>query len=225
MLVAPSTGLAQPSGRPAVATTSHFAFYSDFATNLSDALITAGSARRSNKAELFHSGPEKACFDGLPVAVRVAWNRAVDYYAEIVSASQFTAHEQSLPRLELAGVVKKEALTNVTERRVLEIVGGFRGAAAPAYDSCRWSAQEAANRRWIDGVLALLALHEKKLAQRLPELYGAPWAGLPLRVDVVETVSYAGADSINLRPAGLHILVSWQAARYAVSVLPRSVQR
>ena len=47
MLRAPSAAVAQPSDRPAVATTLHFAFYSDFATNLSDALVAAGSARRS----------------------------------------------------------------------------------------------------------------------------------------------------------------------------------
>ena len=208
MLIAPCVGLAQPSGRAAVATTSHFAFYSDFATNLNDALIAAGSARRSKKTELFHSGAEEACFDELPAAERAAWNRAVDYYAEIVSPGQFTAPEQSLPRLELAGVVKKEALTNATEQRFLEIIGGFRGAAAPVYERCRWSSQDAANRRWIDNVLPLLALHEKTLGQRLSELYGTPWAGLPFRVDVVETVSWAGADSLNLRSPGLHMLVS-----------------
>src|SRR5437762_1358820 len=48
----------------------------------------------------------------------------------------------------------------------------------------------------------------RPLAQRLPELYGKPWAGMPFRVDVVETVSYAGADSVNLRDPGLHILAS-----------------
>jgi hypothetical protein len=104
--------------------------------------------------------------------------------------------------------VKKEALTDGTEQRLLEITSGFRAAAAPVYETCRWSPQDAANRRWIDNVLPLLALHEKTLAQRLPELYGTPWAGLPFRVDLVETVSLAGADSVNLRPPGLHILVS-----------------
>jgi hypothetical protein len=208
MLIDPSMASAQPSGRTAVATTSHFRFYSDFATNLSDALIAAGTARRSKGQELFDFGAEKACFDELPAAERAAWNRAVDYYAEIVAPVQFTAPEQFFPRLELAGVVKKEALTNAAEQRLVDIIGGFRGAAAPAYERCRWSSQDASNRRWIHNVLPLLALHEKTLGQRLPELYGTAWAGLPFRVDVVETVSYAGADSLNLRPPGLHILVS-----------------
>jgi hypothetical protein len=208
MLIGSSTSLAQAPDRGAVATTPHFAFYSDFATNLNDAVIAAGAARGAKKVELFQSSSEKACFDGLLAAERAAWNRVVDYYAEIVSPAQHSAPVQTLPRLELAGVVKKEALTDAADRRFLDITSGLRAAAAPAYERCRWSAQDAANRRWVDGVLPLLEMYGPTLAQRLPELYGTPWAGMPFRVDVVETVSYAGADSINLRNPGLHILVS-----------------
>ena len=209
MVIAPSAGLAQTPGRAAaVATTSHFAFYSDFATNLNDAVIAAGAARRAKKPELFHSGAETACFDGLPTAERAAWNRVVDYYAEIVSPAQYTAPVQALPRLELAGILTKEDLTEATERRFLEIANGFRRAAASASERCRWSAQDVANRRWIEGLLPLLATYGATLAQRLPVLYGTPWAGMPFRVDVVETVSFAGADSLNLLEPGLHILVS-----------------
>jgi len=198
----------------AIATTPYFTFHSDLATNLHDALIAAGGARRAKKAELFQSAPEKACFEGLPAAERAAWNRAVDYYAEIVSPVQDTVREQQLPRLELAGVFKKEDLTDAADRRLIEITSAFRAAAAPAYERCRWSSQDAANRRWIDSLLPLLALHEKTLGQRLPELFGTPWMGLPFRVDVVETVSFAGANSINLRPPGLHIQVSSSDANH-----------
>jgi hypothetical protein len=209
MLFASRAALAQAPGAAAVATTPQFVFYSDFTTNVNDALIAAGVARRASKTELFQSGSEKTCFDGLPVAERAAWTRAVDYYTEIVSPAQHTAPVQLLPRLELAGVVKKDALTNAAEQRFLDIVAGFRAAAAPAYERCRWAPQDAANRRWIAGVTALLARYERTIAQRLPELFGAPWAGLPFRVDVVETVSsFASADSVNTRPPGLHILVS-----------------
>jgi len=208
-LFAESDGLAQAPDRAAVATTPHFGFYSDFATNLNDAVIATGVARRAKKAELFQSGAEQTCFDGLPAAERAAWNRAVDYYAEIVSPAQFTAPLQVIPRLDLAGMVKKEDLTEAAERRFLDITSGFRAAAAPAYERCRWSSQDAANRRWIEGLLPVLAIHAAAIAQRLPQLYGTPWAGMPFRVDVVETVSFAGADSINLRdPSRLHILVS-----------------
>jgi hypothetical protein len=209
-----SVASAQQPDRAAIATTPYFAFHSDLATNINDALIAAGAARRAKKAELFDSDPEKACFDGLPPAERVAWNRAVDYYAEIVSPVQYTIREQLLPRLELAGVVKKEDLTDAAERRLIEITVAFRAAATPAYQRCRWPSQDAANRRWIDNLLPLLVVHENALGQRLAELFATPWAGLPFRVDVVEIVSFAGANSINLRPPGLHIQVASSDANH-----------
>jgi hypothetical protein len=207
-LGSPSAGFAQAPSHASVARTPHFAFHSDFATNLNDALIAAGVARRASKVEIFQSGSEKACFDALPAAERAAWNRTVDYYTEIISPARFFAREQMVPRLELAGVVKKETLVDAGEQRFLEIARGFRAAAAPAYERCRWSSQDASNRRWIENVLPLLAIHEKALGQRLPELYGTPWVGLPFRVDVVDTVSWAGADAVHVDPPGVHILVS-----------------
>jgi hypothetical protein len=211
LLLAPRVAVPQSPNRASVATTPHFAFYSDFATNLNDAIIAAGAARRAKASELFQSGPEKACFDALPAVQRTAWNRVVDYYAEIVSSAQFTAPVQMLPRLELAGAVKKEALTDAADRQLLEVTSGFRAAAAPVYERCRWPAQDAANRRWIEGLLPLLAKYGPPLGDWLPKLFGTPWAGLPFRVDVVETASFAGADSINLRDPGVHILVSSSA--------------
>jgi hypothetical protein len=209
MLIAPGASLAQAPAPAALATTPQFAFYSDLPSNLNDALIAAGVARRAKQAELFQSGSGKTCFDELPAAERAAWNRAVDYYTDVISPMQSSAREQSLPRLELAGIVKMEELTKPTERRLLEITRGFRAAALPAYEQCRWSAQDAANRRWLEGLLPLLATYGAALAQQLPELYGTRWTGMPFRVDIVETVSFAGADSLNLiDPDRLHILVS-----------------
>jgi hypothetical protein len=206
--IAPRVAVAQSPNRASVATPPHFVFFSDFATNLNDALVAAGAARRAKAPELFQSGSEKTCFDELAAAQRTAWNRVVDYYAEIVSSAQGTAPVQMLPRLELAGVVKREALTDAADRQLLDVTSGFRTAAAPVYERCRWPAQDAANRRWIEGLLPLLATYGPPLGDWLPTLYGTPWAGLPFRVDVVETVSFAGADSINLRDPGVHILVS-----------------
>jgi hypothetical protein len=59
-LIAPRAGSAQASGRAAVATTSQFVFYSDFATNVNDALIAAGVARRANRAEPAFNTPLRA---------------------------------------------------------------------------------------------------------------------------------------------------------------------
>src|ERR1051325_4627566 len=78
LLSAASLGLGQPSKRAPLAATPHFVFYSDFETNLNDALINVGLARKFRKPQLFHDGDEAACFGKLPAAVRAAWERAAD---------------------------------------------------------------------------------------------------------------------------------------------------
>ena len=205
LLFAPSTSLGQVPERATVAATPHFA-YSDLATNLNDALIASGAARPRQTPELFHAGAEVDCFDNLPVAERAAWDRAVDYYAEIVSPAGNFGREQMLLRHQLASLEGDRQ--NAEDRRFLQIAGGFRSTAAPAYEACRWAAQDTENRRWIDEVIGRLAAHEETIAGRLEQLYQTPWYGLPLPVDVVPAALRTGASSIILAPAGGHILVS-----------------
>lgn len=208
LLLVPAVAIAQaPNGEP-VTTTAHFAFYSDFATNLNDALTATGAARRAKQPELFRAAPEQICFDQLPASERAAWNRAVDYYAEIVAVVRYTERERLLLRLALAGIASDEDWSSDDDRRHVTIGRGFLNAAAPAYGRCRWTEQDARNREWIAAAESLLAQHEQALGDRLVELYEKPWAGLPFRVDIVETVGSDGASAVNLVPPGLHILVS-----------------
>lgn len=211
LLTAPSAGLGDEQERIPIATTPHFAFYSDFAVNLNDALIAAGEARRRERPELFHSGPERDCFGELPVAERAAWDRAVDYYAEIVSPSGTMGREQGLVRLSLIGIPDPE---HVEDRRLIAIITGLHAVAAPAYETCRWVTQEAQNQRWIEELSGRLAIHEKTIAAKLAELYDKPWHGLPISVDVVETVDRTGGNTKHLRPAGGHTLITSSAPGY-----------
>jgi hypothetical protein len=204
----PARAAGQVEAAGPVLTTPYFRFHSDFLSNLNDALVVAGRARRAQQSERFAAGQEKACFDALPNAERAGWNRAVDYYAEIVSPGQYADRPQMLLRLLLAGVVRKDGLTDAAERRFLDVSAGFHEAATPAYRQCRWPEQDTVNRRWIDRLGTLLAAHETALGQRLPQIFGRAWAGLPFRVDVVETVDSAGANALNLNPPGVHILAS-----------------
>lgn len=206
LLAAPSTTLAQAHEQTAVATTPHFAFHSDFATNLNDALIAAGVARNGGEPELFSSGAEASCFGDQPPSTRAGWDRAVDYYAEIISPADFGDRQQFLIRLHLLGF--DEELSDSESQRLLSIASAFRAAATPAYEACRWADQDAENRRWIEALTSQLAAHEQRIASRLGELYQQPWAGLPIRVDAVETVSWSGANTIFLDPAGGHLLIS-----------------
>lgn len=207
MMLAAETGLAQVAEGP-VATTPHFSFFSDFATNLHDALITTANARRGKLPELFQQGVEKTCFDALPVAERAAWTEAVDFYAAIVAPSGFLGREQIFTRLSLAGIARLSDFSNAADRRFVEITASMRAASAPAYERCRWSAQDAVNRRWIADLGVLLERHEKALGERFSRVFATPWAALPFRVDVVETFIAFGGNAQNLNPPGLHILVS-----------------
>jgi hypothetical protein len=197
--------LARASDRTPVAETPHYAFYSDFTVNLNDALIAAGTERRFRRPELFHSGPEESCFNELPALTKAAWERAVDYYAEIVSASGGD-REVYLLRVDLLGW--DEDLQEAEDRQFVEIAGHIRAAAAPAYEACRWTTQDEENRRWIRERVVQLATHEEKIAPRLEELYQKPLGGLPIPVDVVETVNWSGANTVLKYPAGGHLLIS-----------------
>ena len=208
-LALPPSTLAQSERPRPVVATPQFALFSDLSANLNDALLSAGRARRAKSQELFQTGAEKACFDKLTAAERAGWVRAVDYYAEIIVPFDVNAREQNLFRIEL--MAGSEWATG-DDRSFMAIARNIRAAATAAYERCRWPAQDASNRRWIERTAALLKVHGRILGDRLAQLYGAQWVGLPYRVDVVESVSQLGGNTQSFVPAGPHILVSSSAA-------------
>ena len=137
VLVAASAGMGAspaPSGDPdqgVVARTPHFAFHSDLATNVNDALLEAGRARNKGNPELFHAGEEVACFDALAPSAQTAWNLAVDYYGQVISPKKFSDRVQVLLRFELSGV---KELTRERDQRYVGMVRGFiaAGEGVPA---------------------------------------------------------------------------------------------
>jgi hypothetical protein len=206
LLFAPRASLEKAPERAAVVTTPHFAFYSDFDTNLNDALIAAGVARKRGKPELFHTGAEGSCFGKLPQSARAAWDGAVDYYAAIVSPAEWSDRQQYLLRVQLAGF--DEEWKDADARQFVEIARSFRAAATPAYKACRWDAQDEKNHLWIEELKPRLTSDEQRIAPRLEQLYRKRWKRLPIPVDVVEIVNWSGANSILLHPAGGHLLIS-----------------
>ncbi|MGH9868990.1 MAG: hypothetical protein ACREAA_12595 [Candidatus Polarisedimenticolia bacterium] len=183
----------QTAQRTPVVTTPHFAFYSDFDTNLNDALIAAGLARKKDKPELFHAGDEASCFEKLVPSARAAWEGAVAYYAQIISPSGWMARQQFLIRMHLVGFGDERPAERDVE--FLEIARSFRAAAAPAYRACRWAMQDDKNRAWIADVQKKLGVDEERVAARVEQLYQKPWKVLPILVDVVETVDWSGANT------------------------------
>lgn len=206
LLFASRADAGQAAPRTPVLTTPHFAFHSDFDTNLNDALIAAGLARKGGKPEPLSSGAEAPCLGTLPPSARAAWDGAVDYYSKIISPADWADRQQYLVRVHLAGF--DEDLQDPDARQFVEIARSFRAAAAPAYQTCRWAAQEKKNRRWIEELKPRLAADEGPIASRLEQLYGKRWSGLPIPVDLVETVNWAGANSIFRDFGGGHLLIS-----------------
>ena len=202
-LMVPQTAAAQVEG--AVAVTPHFAFFSDFQANLHDALLNTGLARSRKQPELLFAEGD-SCFARLAPSVRMAWNLAVDYYARTVSPGEFLGRAQYLTRMHIAGF--DEQLTDSSARRFIGLARAFRDAAAPAYLACRWETQDRQNRAWVTEVTGRLARHEDAIARRLESLYQLRWAGLPMRVDVVQTVSWAGANSVSRSIGGGHLMIS-----------------
>ena len=204
-VTAPAGGQ-EPHPREPVLATPRFALYSDYQFNLHDALLAAGTARRAGQPEYFAAEPHVTCFNGLSAAQRSAWNRAVDYYADIIATGSAFDQQQILPRLEL--LWRSDDWARGDDRTAIVIARSFRSAAAPAYERCRWPAQDERNRRWIEVLRPVLAKHEDAISRRLVEVYGADWQALPIPIDVVETVSWAGGDSIATRPPPGHVWVS-----------------
>ena len=203
-LALPGVVAAQTPPPAALLTTKHFAFYSDLATNVNDALVTAASARLQKRPEPFASGPETTCIDGLAMPERAAWERAVTYYTE----SKSTGFQRVLLRLKLAGYAQRYGMDDAANLKYLEEIAAIREAATPAYQKCRWPAQDALNRQWIDRVKPLLDRHEIALGEQLPRLFQKPWEGLPFRVDVVQFGGFSGANSAGPDYPALHIYIS-----------------
>lgn len=127
-----------------------------------------------------------------------------DPFGRLIAPFAINAREQILFRLEL--MAGSDWATR-DDRAFMAIARSMRAAAIPAYERCRWPAQDASNRRWVDHTVALLKVHEQALGDRLAQVYSTRWAGLPYRIDVVESVPLGG-NTKQFVPAGPHILVS-----------------
>jgi len=203
-LLAPGVAAAQDSRSSLVLTTKHFAFYSDLSNNVNDALVSAAGARRAKRPEPFASGPERACLDGLPSAERERWERAVEYYTD----SKATNFQIVLLRFKLAGLSQRYGMDDKANLQYLDEITAVREAATPAYVTCRWPAQDALNRRWIERVKPLLDRYETPLAEEFVRLFQTPWTALPIRVDIVESAGFGGANTAGTDSDIGHIRIS-----------------
>src|SRR5688572_21868164 len=100
-----------------------------------------------------------------------------------------------LLRFKLAGLPQRYGMDDKSNLLYLDEITAVREAATPAYVKCRWPAQDALNRQWVDRVKSLLDRYETSLGEEFPRLFQMAWTGLPFRVDVVETAGFGGANA------------------------------
>jgi hypothetical protein len=189
--------------------TQWFAFHSDFAFNLYDAVLAAGTARAAHRGEAME-GSASECFDGLSQEERSAWDEAVDYYATNVASTWDFSRERYVFRSHLAQLPIE---LDADDKRKLGLGLLFLEAAAPAYRACRWPAQDAANRAWIAALVPRLEAHGNTFVAAVEPLFGRAWRRWPISVDVVETAGWAGADTVG--DPETHIQISSRNPGYA----------
>ncbi len=78
-------------------------------------------------------------------------------------------------------------------------------AGAPIYKARWWPDHDRANRAWIAAVTPLVSKYSESLKKELAAAYQTGWPTAPIRTDVAEYASFAGAYT-TLDPA--HITVS-----------------
>jgi hypothetical protein len=193
-------------GLKAQATDSIFTFHNAFWPNLHHFLYVVGRAERGEadaRRRAVVRAPEDArAVTGATEAERQAWEAAVDVYKrglssqnvifdrEIISVSRELAIAGDGATLEGRGL--QPELRAVLER------------AAPVYRKVWWPHHQAASRKRIDEITALLTTHGAAIRDRITRAYGLPWPAGGESIHMSAYSNWAGAYS----PAGGPIVMS-----------------
>jgi hypothetical protein len=146
--------------------------------------------------------PERDRAGELSQAERVAWDRAVAFYAEhLVPRDLLFTRELVELKARLAGVSCSDAGLEALDSELRAVLSD----AWPVYRERWWPEHDRANRAWIETEAALLGTYEDALARRVAEAYGGEWPAERVRVDVTVYANWAGAYTTN-RP--VHVTIS-----------------
>ncbi len=126
---------------------------------------------------------------------RSAGNEAVDYDASSVISRDLLFDENM-------GLIKNqlEDSGDATELSQLDIPAELKTAlnkAALIYRKHLWQNHDQENRRWIVELQPLVDKYGEKLKNSLVSIYGQPWPGQPVRVDVTIYAGQFGAYTTN----------------------------
>lgn len=179
-----SAGLAALVFLPAVWADTTFEFHSGFWVNLHHFLY------------------EQATVDQPPASDSTAWQKALDYYRRDVVKRDLLTGDAAQINDRLSGL---EDARSLSDSGLPPDMIAVLDAAAPVYRAQWWPKHDQANRTWMEAVAPLVAKYSETLKKELSVAYQTAWPTAPIRVDVAEYASWAGAYT-TLRPT--HITVS-----------------
>ncbi|HZP32959.1 MAG TPA: hypothetical protein VFB23_06295 [Candidatus Acidoferrales bacterium] len=196
-----------------------FEFHSGFWVNLHHFLYQQGRVERARA----DAGPEQGVspqyrsfrsIEELTPQQRVAWNSAVQIYAESWSSRDLLLNNQMvlinnrLAELEDCPELAGRIATECTSGIVPELVTAL-GEAAPIYRQNWWVEQDRANRAWIAAMAPVLRNMGADLAGELADIYQSKW---PIRIHV-DVVNYAGQQGAYTSLAPLHVMIASDDSR------------
>ena len=150
-------------------------FYSSYWVNLHHTLHTASRPAGPGKpgtadAELTAS---------MTAAERMAWTRALDYYAREMAPKDLRVGDGMAAITEALSQAGDTLPSTLAPEHAAAL-----SAADPVYRRLLWPAHDRANRAWIADVAGRLDQIAPSIVPRLARLYGRPWFAQPHRVDI-----------------------------------------
>ncbi len=187
-----------------------FEFHSGFWVNLHHTLYYEARSQRES-----HTTQPDGLMVGLTPAERLAWAKAVSYYAahyadrDLLFSTEMILLKNQLGDFEncsdLAGTKRKSCDAGLPFGLTQAL-----DDAAPVYRAHLWPQHDRANRAWIAGVSPLVRRKGLELAQRLAAVYQTRWQRSRIWVDVCAFANWAGAYT-TLDP--LRVTIASQDAR------------
>lgn len=144
-----------------------------------------------------------------------AWNHALEVYRKDI-----TTHE--LLSRDIAGI--NIALSKIENTQSLQGSGidaeltQTLERAAPVYKARWWPEHNRQNLAWIDAATPLVARYETVVKKDLSAACQTPWPSAPIRTDVAEYASWAGAYTV-LEPTLITISSSGPVTQKVVEAL------
>jgi hypothetical protein len=163
-----------------------FEFHSGFWINLHHFLYEQALLRKQVAAGVAAKAKAE-----LSAEQQKAWDAAVDYYAgalakrDLLMDDGMVTINDRLAEAEGAADLSKSGLS-------AELIRVLEGVA-PIYRAQWWPKHDRANRFWIAVATPLVQQFGRTSVTRLAAAFKAKWPGGPVRVDVVEYASWAGA--------------------------------